>query len=122
MAAQKQFRQAELELAAALSDSERKHGPFGYSPDCPSAEELRRFVAGKSLRPDAILAHLGTCVRCAQLLGSLRIRSVRVQRLALAFASVIAIVLLAWLIVVRPARVPSGMAIIDLRPPAAPRG
>jgi hypothetical protein len=122
MAAPKQFRQAELELAAALTDRDPKLEGRTYSADCPSAEELGRFIAGKHSRPEAILAHLGTCARCAQLLGPRRVRRVTTQRLALAFASIAAIALLGWLVLVRPARVPSGVSIIDLRPLAATRG
>jgi hypothetical protein len=42
--------------------------------------------------------------------------------MTLALASIAAIVLLGWLVLVRPARVPRGAAIIDLRPLAATRG
>lgn len=122
MPARKDFRQAEFELAEALNDADQKNGLLSRPPDCPSDEELRQFVAGKSSRPDALLVHLGDCPRCSQLLPSLHARSARISRLSLTLAATAVIVLAGWLILIRPSPVPSGVATIDLREMSPTRG
>ena len=104
MASSKQFREPELELAEALTDADRKRGLLRHSPDCSSDKELRLFVAGRSSRPDAILAHLGDCPRCVQLLPRLRARAVRIKQASLALAGIAIIVVAAWLMLILPAR------------------
>jgi len=122
MASSKQFREPELELAEALTDADRKRGLLRHSPDCSSDKELRLFVAGRSSRPDAILAHLGDCPRCVQLLPRLRARAVRIKQASLALAGIAIIVVAAWLMLIRPAPVPAGIATIDLRGTGLTRG
>jgi hypothetical protein len=122
MPAEKHFRQPELELAEALTDADRKNGLLSRSADCPSERELRKFVAGKSSLPDAVLAHLGDCPRCSQLLSALRVQTVRTRRISLALAATAVVVLAAWLTFVRSSPVPSGVATIDLREVSPTRG
>lgn len=123
MPAQKDFRQAEAELAQALTDSDRKQGLVRSTPDCPSTKELRHFVTGKSRQRDVVLAHLGSCTHCSQLLSSLRIRALRTRRITLTLAATgAALLIAAGFLLIRPSEVPKGIATIDLRFAAATRG
>jgi hypothetical protein len=123
MPAQKDFRQAELELAQSLTDSDHRKGLVRSEPDCPSTKELRQFVTGKSRQPDVVLAHLGSCMHCFQLLSSLRIRAVRTKRITLALAvSAAALLIAGGLLLLPPSEFPKGIATIDLRFAAPTRG
>lgn len=122
MTAQREFRRAESELAEALTGADRKKGLASPSRDCPSPQELRRFLTGKSTQSDAILAHLGDCPRCARLLGDLRPGPVRVRKIAFALAAMAVVFIVGWLILARPAPIPTGLATIDLRSASPTRG
>ena len=122
MPARKDFRQAEFELAEALADADRKNGLQVRSPDCPSPQELRRFVGGRSKQPDVVLAHLGNCSRCSQLLNSLRIHRLRSRRISLALVATAVLLAFGWLGLVRLLPLPAGVATIDLRFASPTRG
>lgn len=51
MPTQKQFREAELQLAEALTDADRKNGLINNSRDCLSAEQLRQFAVVSRANP-----------------------------------------------------------------------
>jgi hypothetical protein len=122
MPTQKQFREAELQLAEALTDADRKNGLINHSRDCLSAEQLRQLAAGKSSQSDAILVHLGDCLTCTQLLSRLRGRTARIRRLSLALATAIVVLVAVLLISIRPSHLPIGIATIDLRLASPTRG
>jgi hypothetical protein len=122
MPTQKQFREAELQLAEALTDADRKNGLITHSRDCLSAQQLRLFAAGKSSQSDAILVHLGDCPNCSRLLGGLRERTTRIRRLFLALATAAVVLVAVLLISIRPSHLPIGIATIDLRLASPTRG
>ena len=122
MPAQRDLRQVELQLAEALTDADGKNGLIRRSPDCPLPKELADFVEGRSRRPETVLEHIGECPYCSQVLGRLRVRAARTKRIILAFAATAIVIVGAWLILLRPSKIPAGVATIDLRAAAPTRG
>lgn len=115
---------AERELAYGLThESENRESLAGTHP-CLTAGELRHFVAGRaanSPRADEILAHIGECDRCGDVLSKLRVQHSVVQRLSLA-AAVAATLVVLWLSIAHSPSIPATISTIDLRTVSPTRG
>ena len=122
MPAQRDLRQVERQLAEALTDAGDKNGLIRRSPGCPSPKELRDFVKGRSKQPETVLEHIGGCPYCSQSLEKLRVRAARATGIIFAFAATAIVIVGAWLILLRPSKMPVGVATIDLRAAAPTRG
>jgi len=115
---------AERELAQALTNTYDHTEPFASTHPCLTTVELREFVAGRfanSSRADEILAHIGECERCGDVLSGLRGQHSVVRRLSLVAAAAAVLVVL-WLSFAHSPSIPATISTIDLRTTSFTRG
>ena len=115
---------AERELADALRYASGDPEAFAGTRPCLTPGELRQFVAGKfanSPRADEILAHIGECDRCGDVLSKLRVQHSVVRRLSLVGAAAAVLVIL-WVSFAHSPSIPATVSTIDLRAISPTRG
>jgi hypothetical protein len=120
----RQTGRAEAELAQALSAADRRDDVARNDRQCPSGAVLRRFVAGKCRddQIDVLLAHVGTCERCIQVLSKIRIRRQIIRRAYVSLAAAACLLILIWFSLARRSSTPAGIATADLRSISPTRG
>jgi len=109
---------AERELADALTQAADDHESFVGTRPCLTTRELRQFIAGQfanTPKADEILAHIGECDRCGDVLSKLRVQHSVVRRLPLVAAIAAVVIVILWLSVSHSPSIPATISTIDLR-------
>lgn len=124
MAISRQERSAENELMNAVSSVILTDPPPQRIGDCPSIDELRSFVRGKTRaeRRETLVDHLSSCNHCIGLLRKKRARRTFIKEASLALAATAVLIVAIWLGFQKPAQTKTEIATIDLRPFALTRG
>jgi hypothetical protein len=124
MAISRQERSAENELMNALSSVVLTDPQPQRLGDCPSIDELRSFVRGKTRAQwrETLVAHLSSCNHCIGLLRKRRERRTIIKEASLTLAATAVLLLAVWIGFKKPAATKTESATIDLRPFALTRG
>ena len=124
MGISRQERSAENELMNALSSVILTDSRSERIGNCPSIDELRSFVRGKTKgeRRETLVAHLSSCNHCIGLLRNRRERRTFIKAASLALAAAAVLLLAVWMGFEKPAQIRTETATIDLRPFALTRG
>lgn len=120
----RKYRAAEQELMRSLAAGARRDGLPPESDGCPSAADLRRFVAGRAAQAqrEEVLAHIDSCDKCITLLRQMRERVIFIRRTSLVLAVAAVLVVAVWVTLQRPSSTSSTVATIDLRLVSPTRG